>query len=280
MEKLDIMISESVTDGGWKPVQISKGGPKISHLFFTDDYLLFMKAKASQVRHAFNIIQKFCRASGLKLALFNSVVTALPVYPMQVYWLPRTICNSLDVAVRNFLWGKNTSNNRGFSWVGWDKIACPKSMGGLGIRKSRLANISLLRKLIRNLIHDKQKLWVQILSHKYLGSASVLQARNRSGVSYTWRSICKVVTALKDGFRIRLGGGDVSFWYDKWIDEGPLYLHIPFVDIQDSLVTVRDIVEDGIWRLDKLVTMFQVPFAEKIQAIPVNTSGPLEDTVV
>lgn len=46
-------------------------GPKVSHLFFADDVLLFTKAKPSVT----NVLQDFCKISGLKISLEKSRVT-------------------------------------------------------------------------------------------------------------------------------------------------------------------------------------------------------------
>jgi hypothetical protein len=49
MEKLSCMIAKKVNKRQWKPVQVTRGGPEISHLLFADDILLFTSAKCSQV---------------------------------------------------------------------------------------------------------------------------------------------------------------------------------------------------------------------------------------
>lgn len=47
MERLGDIVNQVVCDGKWSPISISQTGPKISHLFFADDVLLFSKAKPS-----------------------------------------------------------------------------------------------------------------------------------------------------------------------------------------------------------------------------------------
>ncbi|MED6174317.1 hypothetical protein PIB30_118852 [Stylosanthes scabra] len=43
MEMLACFINRQVQEGVWDPVAVSRGGPRISHLMFVDDLLLFVK---------------------------------------------------------------------------------------------------------------------------------------------------------------------------------------------------------------------------------------------
>lgn len=45
-------------------VKPARGGPSVSHLFFADDILLFLKAKTSEIKHAHDILIRFINASG------------------------------------------------------------------------------------------------------------------------------------------------------------------------------------------------------------------------
>ena len=72
MEGLSALIRNEVDWGAWKPVQVLRGGPSISHLLFTDDVLLFSKACATQVKLLMDILENFCRASSLKVNVFKS----------------------------------------------------------------------------------------------------------------------------------------------------------------------------------------------------------------
>ena len=48
--------------------------------------------------------------------------------------------------------------------VGWNKMVKPQAFGGLGMRQARLMNVSLLDKLVWNILNCPDSLWVQILS--------------------------------------------------------------------------------------------------------------------
>ena len=49
MERLSCSINQQVDKGVWKPVAVSRGGPRISHLMFADD-LLPVKLKNSKFK--------------------------------------------------------------------------------------------------------------------------------------------------------------------------------------------------------------------------------------
>ncbi|PNY07262.1 ribonuclease H [Trifolium pratense] len=84
-----------------------------------------------------NLLNKAGRMTSVK-----SVLNSIPKYYMQIAWLPQSTCDFIDRMARNFLW--KGSSDTGMHLVGWDKITKPKKLGGLGIRKARDANTSLL----------------------------------------------------------------------------------------------------------------------------------------
>ncbi|MCI12617.1 RNA-directed DNA polymerase (Reverse transcriptase), partial [Trifolium medium] len=72
MEKLSIAINDAVHKRTWAPIHISDNGPRLSHLLFVDDVLLFTAAKNSQLRFISDLFARFSRTSGLKINLSKS----------------------------------------------------------------------------------------------------------------------------------------------------------------------------------------------------------------
>lgn len=68
IEKLFQTIGLAVDQKIWNPIQLSRGGPKISHLAFADDVLLFAEAGVEQILLMKKILDLFCRASGQKVS--------------------------------------------------------------------------------------------------------------------------------------------------------------------------------------------------------------------
>lgn len=72
LERLCHQIELSVADKAWKPISLSRGGPKLSHICFADDLILFAEASVSQVRIIRKVLEKFCKASGQEVSLEKS----------------------------------------------------------------------------------------------------------------------------------------------------------------------------------------------------------------
>ena len=74
MERFNQVIEEAIIQGHWKPIYASRGGPKLSNLFFADDIILFAEASSSQAQIIQDCLNRFCSASGQKVSLPKSRV--------------------------------------------------------------------------------------------------------------------------------------------------------------------------------------------------------------
>ena len=72
MEKLYVAINTTVLQGNWDLIQLSNNGPRLSHLLFVDDVLLFIKANNSQLKFITDLFDRFSWVLGLKINLSKS----------------------------------------------------------------------------------------------------------------------------------------------------------------------------------------------------------------
>lgn len=74
LERLGHWISNKVEKGALRPLRASRGGPRISHLFFADDLFLFAEATLDQAQCIKAGLDEFCKASGQKVIYNKSVL--------------------------------------------------------------------------------------------------------------------------------------------------------------------------------------------------------------
>lgn len=102
-----------------------------------------------------------------RLTLIQSNLEALPAYVCSSFLWPQKTCNQLDSIHRNFFW-KQTTTHSATPLIAWKTICQPKSMGGLGLRKTRPLNNAFIAKLGWKILTEPQNLWVSLIRNKYL----------------------------------------------------------------------------------------------------------------
>ncbi|PNX58728.1 ribonuclease H, partial [Trifolium pratense] len=137
--------------------------------------------------------------------------------------------------------------------VGWKKITQPRRFGGLGVRIARFQNVSLLGKLVWEILHSPDKLWVKLFEERYLKGRLPFN-NSVAGGSVVWNSMSKALTVLQDGFTFKIGDGNANFWYDSWVFKEKICSMIPFVAIQDTTVKINEVWSNGKWNLEELYT--------------------------
>src|ERR1044072_584443 len=141
-----------------------------------------------------------------RVCLAKAVIAAIPTYTMQVFYLPRSVPEKTNKNMRSFIWG-GSGGKKGWHLVGWKKIIKTKEEGGLGVRDMEGSNTTLLGKAVWSMIHEPGKLWVQVLTNKYLSTSSVLQVSPKANASPIWNGLLKTRDKLRSGFSFRLGNG-------------------------------------------------------------------------
>lgn len=130
--------------------------------------------------------------------LIKYVLNTYPLYSMQTSILPVSVISSLDLHCKKFLWNK-VDQSRYLSRTSWDIVTNPIVVGGLGIRKLKIWNLCFMAKLAWKKLVYPSKLWVQILSTRYLKHSSLLSIVASSYASPLWKDIIKGLPILNQG---------------------------------------------------------------------------------
>ena len=93
----------------------------------------------------------------------------------------------------------------------------PKGEGGLGFRDIHIFNLIMLAKQGWRLQQQPGSLYAQVLKAKYFASCSVLEAKPKAGMSYTWRKL-RGIELINKEMIWRIGYGvDLNIWFDPWL---------------------------------------------------------------
>jgi hypothetical protein len=92
-----------------------------------------------------------------RTCLIRSVAAATPIYSMLSVLFPKGICNKIDALLRDFWWGKR--EGKGVLYLkDWSSMCKPKSVGGLGLRRTKDTNAALLAKMGWSMASKEKKL--------------------------------------------------------------------------------------------------------------------------
>ena len=103
---------------------------------------------------------------GGRLILLKSVLTSLSVYALSFFKAPSGIISSIESLLNNFFWG-GSEDCRKITWIGWNTLCSKKEHGGLGVRKLKEFNVTLLGKWCWRMVVYREGLWYHVLVARY-----------------------------------------------------------------------------------------------------------------
>jgi hypothetical protein len=126
--------------------------------------------------------------------LLKAMIQVLPTYSMSCFKLTKGLCKKI-MAVMSKYWWSGSLDKSGMHWQSWDKLAVPKSRGGLGFRDLEKFNDAMLAKQAWRLLECPDSLCAKVLLGRYSKGGDILSASCPQGASATWegnyeRSCC------------------------------------------------------------------------------------------
>ncbi|KAK4286586.1 hypothetical protein QN277_003122 [Acacia crassicarpa] len=195
-----------------------------------------------------------CLSMGGRITLAKTVISAIPLYPMQVSQLPVSVCKELERLQRRFIWGFSDST-KGFHPMSWERITLPKHYGGLGLKRLCSVNRAFGAKLAWSLVKGEDGLWAEVLKKKYMlrDEESLLNSKNSD--STLWKFICRQEEVVEAGSRWQVRNGEsVSFFTDIWLFKSETIEKKckRLLTAEEKGSTVADWVLSGFWDLSRL----------------------------
>ncbi|CAN1744017.1 Putative ribonuclease H protein At1g65750 [Linum perenne] len=219
-----------------------------------------------------------------RLSLALSILNAIPSYAMQSSALPYSITSRIDSILRNFVWGAS-SDHRKPHLLSWDVLCRSKEQGGLGFHKARELNDAYLMKLGWTILKEPDRLWVQVITSKYLKETiNGPQLRRKTGSSSLWKGIRRVWPDLASGCQQSIRNGkDTLFWTANWLDSGIILADHATRTLTDSdlACSVADMTENSEgWDWDRLSSSLPPAILNQIAGMgPPKADGGEDDLI-
>jgi hypothetical protein len=213
-----------------------------------------------------------------KEILIKAIAQAIPSYAMSCFDLTKALCEEISAMICRYWWDQQEGKNK-CHWLSWEKLSRNKRARGLGFRDLHIFNLAMLARQSWRLLKCRESLCATILKAKYFPQSSILEARPKQGMSYTWRSILKGCELMKEGIIWRVGNRDsIAVWEDPWLPRGTT--RCPSSYRGQSIVTwVSDLINPVIdqWDEELLRDHFNMDDVKEILMIPIRPE--MEDTI-
>ncbi|KAM6596535.1 hypothetical protein CsatA_007059 [Cannabis sativa] len=347
-EALSSLLRQAEASGELMGFRCSRSGPRVSHLFFADDSLIFGRANGREAESIRRILQCYEYASGQQVNFDKSAITfspnvlpadrtsvlgilglgsvathdkylglptvigrnkkrtfasicdkvqkrvrgwkrsffsaggreilikailqAVPNYMMSMFQLPVATCDKLRSIILQFWWGTN-NDKRKIAWVKWEDVCQPKSKGGLCFKDLVLFNQAMVAKQVWRLMQSPHSLAARVLKYKYFPNTSILDAKDRQGLSHLWSSLIWGLKLLHSGLRKVVGDGQsVDAFRDPWIPRPVSFRPISPAPI-DGVMVSELIGLEGTWDVQTLSQYFLSLDIDVILGIPLRGGG-------
>ncbi|KAJ1690173.1 hypothetical protein LUZ63_014328 [Rhynchospora breviuscula] len=146
-----------------------------------------------------------------RLVLVNACLTAMPLFFMSAFLVPKWVTKEIDKLRMRFFW-HGTSDARKLVMVSWEKICTPKKQGGLGVLSFTEMNKALLARWLWCWISNKDNMWPTL--------AATLQNNQISMVpefSPLRGAFLEILPILNIAVIVNPGdGSSILFWHHNW----------------------------------------------------------------
>ncbi|XP_042964017.1 uncharacterized protein LOC122298309 [Carya illinoinensis] len=186
-------------------------------------------------------------STGGRVNLLRHVLSSMAIHLMAVLHVPNGVYRVLNRIMSSFFWGDVEGKGKR-KWVAWKHICHPTEEGGLGIRDFEDVQRALHMKFAWRLLQG-HSLWADFFRGKYVQGNHLSLLNPTKGTRF-WKAIVHCIPEVLNNSKWLVKEGNVSFWYDNWVDRGPIGDQFPV--IERPLLRVKECRIDNGWDITLL----------------------------
>ncbi|XP_074304710.1 uncharacterized protein LOC141639512 [Silene latifolia] len=278
MEVLSSNVISAQARGSLTGVKICRGVRPLTHLFFADDSVFFIRDKGNAATVLRGIIYQYCSASGQRLneekcgMLFSPNMTLRRVQRCLTTFNIKT-----NKGIRKYL---GTRSGKSIHWCSKKFTSLPKKEGGLGIRNVECLNQALLSKHAWRIVSKENSLFTLTFREKIFGDScwtSDIRPQRTNHTSWGVKSVLRGLQLILDNLSWQPGfSSSLNVWTNKWVNgqtpdpKGEL-LEQDFAFLKD--LTIKDLqLNSGGWNHQFVQLLFTEETTNRILATVLRTN--------
>ncbi|XP_060212018.1 uncharacterized protein LOC132639595 [Lycium barbarum] len=178
----------------FKGYGMPKWSPKVNHLSYADDMIIFSSADVFSLHLIMEVLKKYEKTSGQKINRDKSDVYMHKNMPgdvsitVEIVTVNPPICviRQIHKMSAQVFWS-NTVGGKSRHWASWNLLCLPIMEGGMGFRSLHDVSIALFSKLWWN-FRTKPSLWSAFMANKYCRKENPVSVQWKQG-SQTWNNM-------------------------------------------------------------------------------------------
>ncbi|XP_075654704.1 uncharacterized protein LOC142624852 [Castanea sativa] len=242
-------------------IRISRNAPRITHLLFADDSLLFCNASMEECQVIKEILCTYELASGQKVNCDKTSIFFSKNTSLETRVAIRTFLNATSSEPFEKYLGLPPIIGRGKKQAFADiKLKVQSKLNGWKGKLLSQAGKEVLIKSVAQaipgwrLLHCHESLFYKVFKSKYFPNESFLEASIPSHSSYAWRSIAQCRDLLLQGSRWRVGNGTlISIWWKTFFIDS-IFFSFEAEIIKSIPLSIRQPSDSLIWTKNRAGT--------------------------
>ncbi|KAK2657148.1 hypothetical protein Ddye_010200 [Dipteronia dyeriana] len=285
-EGFSSLVSQMVDSREFQGFRCSRDEPTISHLFFTDDSMLFAQATVTNCVSIKHILDVYALALGQIINFDKPAMCVSPSIPSQecdqlaaIIGVGVVDCHEIYLGLPCFTRRKKKEifvviTGRIWDKIrGWrDKFLSVGEKGGLGFRDLEIFNKALLANQCWRLMNNGNSLAACVLKACYFLNDNFIDVEVKSTASFIWKSLMWGKEIIAVDFRWRVGdGSNIRIYKDRWILRPSTFKPI---SLQSHLLAEDATMNQlltllGSWDVNLLNSIFREEDVTVILSIPI-----------